>query len=383
MRIGLVIEGLDPQRGGVEQWTAQFARGLTAAGHELHVVARDVAPQVESCGLVAHRVAVEGGRLRFAAAAEQVLRALDLDLVHDTGCGWYCDVLQPHGGSRLASFEQNLRLSPHWLRPLRRLAALWLPRRREFARLAERQFADPRRLVIAISKMVARDLVRHYNLGPEQLRLVYNGVDLERFSPRHKAAHRQRVRDQLRVGDDELLLLIVAHNFRLKGVPTLVRAARRLAAQGYAVKVAVVGGKRPRRPLTARLSSAEPAAFLGPVDDPVPLYAAADVYVQPTFYDPCSLVVLEALASGLPVVTSRFNGAAELMSAGVEGFILDDPADDAELAAALRPLFDARLRHRQGAAARALACQHSLERNCREVLAVYDEVHVRRQRVAA
>jgi UDP-glucose:(heptosyl)LPS alpha-1,3-glucosyltransferase len=112
--------------------------------------------------------------------------------------------------------------------------------------------------------------------------------------------------------------------------------------------------------------------FVGSIDDPVPYYAAADVYVQPTFYDPCSLVLLEALASGLPVVTSRFNGAGELLDSGKQGFVIDDPANADELAEALRPMWDADRRHAMSRAARALAEEHSLERNCREILALYE-----------
>jgi UDP-glucose:(heptosyl)LPS alpha-1,3-glucosyltransferase len=105
------------------------------------------------------------------------------------------------------------------------------------------------------------------------------------------------------------------------------------------------------------------------------------VYVQPTFYDPCSLVVLEALASGLPVITSRFNGASELMTAGREGDLLDDPGDDAELASRLRPLLCGEVRKRMGQAARALALDHTLERNCEEVVSVYQQL-ARQQQAA-
>jgi UDP-glucose:(heptosyl)LPS alpha-1,3-glucosyltransferase len=149
--------------------------------------------------------------------------------------------------------------------------------------------------------------------------------------------------------------------------------------------LAVVGGKRRRAfsQLAERLGAAEGTTFVGPVGDAAPYYAAADVYVQPTYYDPCSLVLLEALASGLPVVTSRYNGAGELISEGVEGSIVDDPGDIDELSARLRPLLDAGLRARMSSAARRLAIKHSLERNCRELLAIYEEVAGRRRRKAA
>ena len=145
--------------------------------------------------------------------------------------------------------------------------------------------------------------------------MVPNGVDTERFSPRHREDQGRTVRRRLGVDDSTLLLLIVAHNFRLKGVPALIKAVSRLTASGRSVHLTVVGGKRlgawRRKASLAGIGSQ--VTFVGAVDSAVPFYAAADIYVQPTFYDPCSLVVLEAMAAGLPVITSRQNGVSELL----------------------------------------------------------------------
>jgi UDP-glucose:(heptosyl)LPS alpha-1,3-glucosyltransferase len=385
MKIGLVIEQLDPRRGGAEQWTYQFARWLLNAGHEVHVVAGGFAPAAERMGVVPHLLAPCAGKVEFAIAAQRRLDALPLDVVHDMGHGWQCDVFQPHGGSRNAAFEQNLRLSPHWLRSFKRRAARWLPRYREFRRLAAEQYAADGRLFIAVSRMVADDFERHHGALRAQVRLVYNGVDIERFSPARRSSDRARVRNELSVADDGLLLLIVAHNFRLKGVPALLAAAGLLAADGWPIRLAVVGGKRHAswNRMAARLGAGGVARFVGPVDDAMPYYAAADAYIQPTWYDPCSLVLLEALASGLPVVTSRYNGAGELLTPGREGWIVDDPGDPRELAERVRPLFDPAARERMSADARTLAEKHPFERNCREILSVYDEVRAVRDRRAA
>ena len=106
----------------------------------------------------------------------------------------------------------------------------------------------------------------------------------------------------------------------------------------------------------------------------MPFYAAADAFVLPTFYDPCSLSVAEAAASGLPSVTTRFNGAAELLTDGIDGYVVADPADDAVLAERLRKLMDADTRRHMGEAARELALTRSLDRNCDELVAIYHEI---------
>lgn len=375
MRIGLAIESFDAARGGAEQWTSQYAAWLAGAGHEVHVVACHFGRNVPK-GVMPHQMQRPRTRVEFAAAAERTLDALRLDVTHDMGAGWHCDVFQPHGGSRTAAFEQNLLLLPRWLRPLKRRATHYLPRYQEFQRLLMGQYMAEDRIFIALSRMVAHDFERFHGVRSSQIRIVYNGVDTDRFSPEWRARYRQVVRDQLGVCDDETLLLIVAHNFRLKGVPNLVEAVERLRRQGASVKLAVVGGKR--RPRVGH----DGVLWIGPADDTVPYYSAADVYVQPTFYDPCSLVVLEAWASGLPVVTSRFNGAAELMTPGVEGAILKDPGDLDELCSALRPMLEDATRTRMSVAARRLALEQTLDRNARELLAVYEEIAAYRRRAA-
>ena len=257
-----------------------------------------------------------------------------------------------------------------------------LPRYRDFRRLMARQFGDPGRIVIAVSKMCARDYQRYHGVPPERIRLVYHGTDNERFSPSHRQTWRQAIRERHAVADDEAFFLFVGHDFRRKGLDTAVRAVERLAAEGHKVRLVVVGGKR-------RSGSTPPGerppgivTHVGPIDDPVPYYAAADAFVLPTFYDPCSLSVSEAVASGLPSVTTRFNGAAELLTEGVDGFVCEDPADDRELADRLRKLTDPAVCRRMGDQARKLALRHTLDRNCDETIDVYREIAGRKRRAA-
>ena len=254
------------------------------------------------------------------------------------------------------------------------MAARLLPRYREFDVLTARQYAGDSRIVLALSEMVRRDLHRFHDVPDKQIRLIYNGVDTRRFSPENRSTHRDTVRQRLGLGD-EVLFLIVAHNLRLKGLPTLLKAISLLESAPHAARLAVVGGRRvtPFRRMARRLGVSRRVHFIGAVEDAVPYYAAADVYVQPTFYDPCSLVVLEALASGLPVITTRFNGAGELMTPGEHGYLLDDPADAVTLSRQMSQLLDDDRRRQMSLDARKLALQHSLDDNVNRVLAVYRE----------
>ena len=380
MRIGLVVEQFDRACGGLEQWSVQFADEMLRRGHEIHVASRRFAESLGRMPIVAHRLESARGRLAFADAAQRAVKPLGLDVVHDMGAGWYCDVLQPHGGSREALFERTLEMAPGWLRPWKRVASHLLPRYREFRRLMAQQFVDDGRIVIALSRWVSADFQRFHQVPAGQIRLVYNGVDTDRFTPESRSRLREPVRRRLGIADDTLLLMIIAHNFRLKGVPTLLEAVRRMRLSGRRVHLVVVGGKRTAAAEveSRRLGIGDSVTFAGSTDDTVPFYAAADVYVQPTFYDPCSLVALEALASGLPVVTSRFNGVSELLTEGVDGYVIANPAEPAELLSKLDPLFDPARRARVGQRARQTALAHTFARNCDEIEAIYREVVARR-----
>jgi UDP-glucose:(heptosyl)LPS alpha-1,3-glucosyltransferase len=258
-----------------------------------------------------------------------------------------------------------------------------LPRYRAFRKLMARQFGDPERIVVAISQMCARDFQEYHGVSPQRIRQVYHGIDIERFTPWQRERHREPIRDRLGIGQEEPVFLFVGHDYRRKGLATAMRAVERLRAAGAPARLLVVGGRRREtafRFLPQRQAGA--VDFVGPVDDPVPYYAAADALVLPSFYDPFGLVVLEAAACGLPVVTSRSTGASELLSDALDGYVLDDPADDRQWAGRLEKLLDAPLRRRMGEAARRLALQYTLQRNCDALLAIYREMTPSQRRAA-
>ena len=385
MKIGFQIEHLDPARGGAETYVHRFARELLAAGHEVHLFATDFGAELE--GAVAHHVLQRGlsrpeRDLRFARAAAKAARRSDLDVVVAVGRTFGASVLQPHGGTLPGSRRQNIRRLPSpalrhlkgafdWLNPRTRMQ-LWIERRQ--------YEADPPPEVVAISKMVRSDMREFYGVPDERLHLVYNGVDTKRFCFEACEAVRDETREAWGLAPDETCFLIVAHNLKLKGMRELVEAAAGLD-KSRPWRIVVVGKGSPR-PYLERIELGGCGGrfqFAGAMDDVVPAYAAADVYVQPTWYDPCSLVVLEALACGRPVITTRFNGASELMEDGREGLILDTPAGIDALAEAMRELLDADLRRRMGRAARETAELHPIERNFEEMMAVFEEAAARKE----
>ncbi len=381
MRIGLACEHFDPRRGGLEHWSWQFARTMVARGHELHVLARSFDDTAPLRSIHAHPMPSSLSRMEYASALESRLAELDLDVVHDTGAGWRCDVFQPHFGSREALISRSIDIMPRHLRPVKRLAMGWLPRYREFKALDARQYVNDGRLFLALSHKVADAFVAYHGVNRDAIRVVPNGVDCERYSPENRNHHRTAMRQELGLDSDSVLFLMIAHNFRLKGLSSAIRTLAKLGRQSRRVHLAILGGASSRRyrRLAHSLGVAEEVTFLGPRPNSIPFLAAADVLVHPTYYDACSLVVLEALASGLPVVSTRATGVDELMTEGVEGFFVSDPTETSAMAAYLAQLLDPSLREKMGRAARRLALQHPFSRNCDAIEAIYFEVAERRR----
>jgi UDP-glucose:(heptosyl)LPS alpha-1,3-glucosyltransferase len=207
------------------------------------------------------------------------------------------------------------------------------------------------------------------------VRVVHSAIDPLRFAAEDRIKRRQEERDRWGVRPGEVVGLFVATNYRLKGLAPLLKAVA-LVPRGKPLRLAVVGHPRfaRYRRLAGRLGVADRVLFLGNRADPKDAYFAADFLVHPTFYDPCSLVVLEALACGLPVVTSRYNGAAELLDPPAAGLVIDDPHDAPALAVAIIRMADPGYRAAAAPAARQAGTRWTFEHHYRALLAVLGEV---------
>ena len=159
MKIGLVLERFDPERGGLEHWTWQFARGLLARRHEVHVVAFDFHPEARQFNIVRHQLEMPRSRTERAEVIAAHLPGLELDVSHDMGVGWSADIIHPHGGSTIALWEHNLRRIPKW-----RQIRFWRERRyRELAEIEEAQLRSGA-TIVAVSQMVQRHFATYHRL---------------------------------------------------------------------------------------------------------------------------------------------------------------------------------------------------------------------------
>jgi UDP-glucose:(heptosyl)LPS alpha-1,3-glucosyltransferase len=259
----------------------------------------------------------------------------------------------------------------------------WL---REVEELERRQYRNKTGVVVAVSNLVARDLQDFHGELRDRIRVIPNGVDIRRFSPAVEGAAgmRERVRNQFDL-TAKVVFLFVAMNPRLKGVQPLFEAFAEAVRKRPDIRLLLVGkDASPGLLRFVKKNHLEHAVkFAGLVSDSQPYFAAADAFALPTYYDACSLGVLEACASGLPVITTRQNGAAELLTNGDEGRILDRADDVAALRDALLELADSEVRDRMRAKALELASHCTFEHNVDELENVYAEFLRRPRQVSA
>ncbi|MHC5039207.1 MAG: glycosyltransferase family 4 protein, partial [Planctomycetota bacterium] len=294
LRIGLVIDHFSAAKGGGEGYCVNLARELVARGHEVHVFADrwdDGMP-----GVTYHRVPARfPGKtlpmILFALRSQKALSAHDLDIVHAVGKALGMNVFNSHGGIEAKWLAQNFKsMASPLYRTWKKISRVLNPRHYFIPWLEKRQYTDPQVVrFVAISDMLARDIRETYGISSEKLRVVYNGVDTERFHPRNRETHREAVRAELGTDPDASVILHVTNNFRLKGLRPLILAFSRLQREGGqgGFELWILGRGRIRAfERLARSSGAEKSVrFLGWRPGPERFYASADLYAHPTFYD--------------------------------------------------------------------------------------------------
>jgi len=357
VRVALVVERFEPVRGGVESVVWHVARGLVEAGDEVHVLTRRgvEAPGVRLVPLPVSALWQPWRVLAFSRAAARAAAAGRYDVVHSFTRTLHQNVYRAGGGSHADYLAR--RGGAAWRRAARRLS----PRHAVLLAIERRVFADPRQTIQCNSEMVRREIAARHGVPAGRLVVIWNGVDLVRFRP--PAARPARAAP---------VWLLVGSGFARKGVDTALRALSTARSRDTQLWIAGRDAPREASALASRLGVAGRVRFLGERSDVEALHAEADALLLPTRYDAFANACLEAAASGLPVVTSGANGAAELLRDGA--LVVDDPEDVAGFARALDRLEDPALRARLGAAARSVAERHGWAQHVAELRALYTRV---------
>ena len=342
MRIALLTRRFDSAGGGTERDLIVTANCLRAAGHQVTIFADEIRGATGTWNV--RRV---GGRLRlgralslirFAWTAAPAARRAGADLVLSFARCVGADVMRSGGGAH-ASY---LRAARKWRGPLG-ATAMRLSPYHQVQMLVERQaFRNPAlKRVIAVSNFVRDDLIREFNLAPEKTMTIYNGVDLDRFQPATDSSQREVVRQKFVVPASARVVAFVGNGFARKGLGFLIEAWPLVAGGAFLL---VVGSDRQTEKFARRahaLNVGGRVVFTGPQPKVEEIFHASDAFAMPSLFEPFGNVVMEAMASGLPALTSAFSGVAEVIPPSMRGFRVDNPDDVGEVALRLGALFDA------------------------------------------
>jgi glycosyltransferase involved in cell wall biosynthesis len=383
-RIAIVSPFLD-KRHGTERCVAEQIERL-ARDYEVHLYSSQ-ANDIDLSRIFWHRVPALPGPLVITYwwwfVANQVRRwwdrqfhNLEFDLVFSPGINCLdADVIAVHivfaEYLRVAGRELALRQNPLPIWP-------WLIHRkflyRIFASLEKRIYTRTEIPLAIISQKMERDLARCFERS-HNLTLIYHAIDEQHLNPARRQSLRDEVRRKMELPGDAFAILLVGNDWKKKGLPCLVEAVRRLRNLNLWILVRGQDGSSSCRDLFRNAGLEHRVRLLPQVPQIEAHYAAADLYVGPSLEDSFAFPPLEAMACGIPTIVSAQVGASELITQGVDGFILEDPRDSRTLAELIAALYyDQELRDRIGEAAAATARRYTWDHNAAQLGYMFQEV---------
>jgi UDP-glucose:(heptosyl)LPS alpha-1,3-glucosyltransferase len=366
MKLALVCKDFTLERGGLERYTVNLSRDLVRKGHEVHVFAHHF--QTEA-GIIFHRVPMWRPssplkNLSFAFFSKKWLMKDRFDVIQSMERVWYQDIFRASDGIN------PVQLAERYTNPLLRRFKAIGPRRLVLTGLENRIFRKGgSRRILTNSKLVKSQIMRYYQVPAGKIAVIYNSVNLTKFYAGHPEQPLQDLKKKFGVNPDTLLLLFIGNDFRRKGLDVLLKALHKV--QPLAFKLLVIGKDKKRAFSLPGLD--DKVLFLGPQRRVEQFYHGCDAFVLPTRYDAFANVCLEAMACGKPVITSDTNGASELITHGLDGFVVEN-LDEDQLAKLIVGLKLPDLRFKIGHHAAATAQHYTRERYMAQLLALYEDI---------
>jgi UDP-glucose:(heptosyl)LPS alpha-1,3-glucosyltransferase len=363
LSIVFVRRGYSPT-GGAEAYLKRLARGVMEAGHDVQLVATNDWPAGEwQFGSITHLRSKSP--IEFASELERMRAQFRVDVLFSLERVWSCDVYRAGDGVHRAWLERRRKFEL----PLKRFVRSLSSKHQDLLRLEQSLFSSGNtKRVISGSQMVKDEIINLYGYPADKIDIVRNGVPLKKF--RFGPELREESRAELNLKPDQIALLFAGSGWERKGLLFAIEAAALCKDRKMRLLVAGRGNARLYKTRRLRFWREAPVQFLGEVADMLRVYAAADIFILPTIYDPFSNACLEALACGLPVITTRSNGFSEIIEDGVHGSIVDHAGDLLALRDAIRLWSDPSRRAAARSTNRQLAAQFDISQNINETLAI-------------
>ena len=371
MKIALITKRVSQSFGGAERVSVNLARKLSASGHNVHILTGHIDTAID--GAKTHLIETVKWLsplrlLSFQHRIKNILRKEKFDLIYSL-----CQVYP------VSIYRVGDGIHRHWMKVLHPNTLLrgikYSTSLVHFAmRFLEGKIfkAGNCRLFITNSRLIKDQIMEYFQIPECRIKVVYNGVDHKLFNPDMKK-YRKTMRNKYEIGDNELVILFVANNWERKGLSTIIEAISKTKIDK--IRLIIVGRGRTRHYISlARNKSInlENIIFTGRTIDVEKYYGMADLFVLPSRYEPFSNACLEAMACGLPVVTTKTNGASELIKEGGNGFVLENWNNSDNLSEIIKKLTDNNIREEMGHNAADTAKKYTWQRHIKETDCIFE-----------
>ena len=382
-KIALAIENFSKHKGGAESYAVSLASTLVKSGWETHLFGKSW--DGEPSAAIFHRIKIPkllpswAKMILFALKHKQMVKSQAFDVILGFGNTLHMNVYQSHGGVHRFSTARKLYTEKNKiLRSIKRLLIFFSLKDKVRNWIESAPFRlYPKPKIIAISLMIKEDFISFYHINEKEIKVIYNGIDTEKYNRDLKERLRSSLRQRLGISDNDVAFLFISYDLKKKGIMPLIEAAAKLKKLNFTRFKIVVVGEQPYSLLlkqVKRLGLEDTIIFTGPTKTPEDYYANCDVLVLPTFYDACSLVVIEAMASGLPAITTTYNGVAGIITNEKDGYIISHPPRSEEIAEAMKALMVYERLKNMSIEASITGKNYSIKKNHHEMIHVFNEM---------
>lgn len=370
IRLAIVRQKYRPD-GGAERFIARALEALDQQSLDLNVITRQWQGERQPNWHLHICDPTKWGRISrergFAQAARQLWQRERFDIVqsHERIAG--CDIYRAGDGVHQRWLELRGQLMSGWRHKL-----LLNNRYHRYVMDAERAMyqAPELKAVICNAEMVKQEIINYFGVASHKIHVIYNAINTERFVPADAAA-RAALRQKMALPLDASVMIYVGSGFERKGLEAAIRAVA--TTDRYLLVVGKDKAEKRYRALAASLGCAERIRFAGMQSETLPWYQAADGLLLPTLYDPFPNVILEAMACGLPVITSDTCGGSEFIQPGQNGYVCA-ARDVSALRDAVMALPRQAIGSAMADAARARVMDSTPQRLSRQLVALYQDI---------
>jgi UDP-glucose:(heptosyl)LPS alpha-1,3-glucosyltransferase len=364
--------------GGTERYMVGLSKFLVEKGHEVHVITGSVDESSRIEDINYHLISAWGKHLGidkyiFAKSAKKEVEKYDFDIIQSFSRLGFGDVIRIGGGCHQIFLDKYLNSLENPIYKFKKKIEYKLSLQDYFTRYYEaKDFKKGNyKKIVAVSQMVKDDIIKIYDIPADDIMVNHNGVDINKFHPDNKEEFSKKIRENYNLSKDDYILLFLGTGFKRKGLKYVLEALKKVEN----AKLMIVGkGEIDKfRSKAEELSVFDRCRFIGPVKEVEQYYAAADIFVFPSTYDPCANVTLEAMASGLPVITTEDNGASGVIDSDRNGYVLEAADDVKKMVEYIQKLEAIELRKEFSEKASAKMQNHSKKDNYQRMLDLYEK----------